>query len=338
LHLRQLTGLPSGTAFPSFSPMQTAALPPVNDPTDIRQASYAPERVTTSAIDASPYCCTVQPGAHVVGWLQGVGAAGQLGSDGNAAGLDYAIGGTAFGVDLQGDDAVLGIAGGYGHTYVSQDQNLGNGQVDTLHVDLYALKRLERLYALGLVGYAYDDNTTRRYLNIGPLSTTARGTFSGNELISYLEAGYNVPVGTWTLQPLAGLRYLLLGQNGFSESGAAGADLSVGSQTFDSLRYSLGLRLTRGCGWGAGNWTPYLEGRWAHEVLNNGRLVDAQFAGVPGGAFVSAGNELGRDFGEFGAGFLAAASERLQVYLGYDAQVSARQSAHGGTAGFQVSW
>jgi outer membrane autotransporter protein len=73
-------------------------------------------------------------------------------------------------------------------------------------------------------------------------------------------------------------------------------------------------------------------------VLNNGRLVDAQFAGVGGGAFVSAGNELGRDFGEFGAGVTATLTDRLQVYLGYDAQVSTRQSAHGGTAGFQVSW
>jgi autotransporter-associated beta strand protein len=337
LHLRQLTGYPIGAAPSTFAPPQTSVALPASDPTGVQRASYAPERELTTPT-ASPFACPTEQGARISGWLQGIGAAGSLSSNGNAAGLDYSIGGTAFGVDLQGDDAVLGIAGGYGHTYVGQNENLGNGQIDTLHLDVYALKRLEHLYLFGLVGYANDDFSTRRYLNIGDISSTARGSYMGNELNSYAEAGINIPVGGWTLQPLMGIRYLLLGQNAFTEYGGAGADLTVGSQTYDSLRYSFGARLSRVCEVSTGTWTPYLEGRWTHEVLDNSRLVDAQFAGITGGSFTSAGNVLGRDFGEFGAGFVANVSQRVQVYLGYDAQVSSRQSAHGGTAGFQVSW
>ena len=101
----------------------------------------------------------------------------------------------------------------------------------------------------------------------------------GNEFISYLESGVNVPVGSWTLQPLAGLRYLLLAQGAFGEYGGGAADLAVGSQNFDSLRYSIGARFTRFGGLSAGSWTPYLEGRWTHEVLSNERLVDARLRG-----------------------------------------------------------
>jgi outer membrane autotransporter protein len=337
LHLQQLTAYPIGSGPVSFGSSQIASMASPNDPADIVRTNYAPEREPTVSDSTSIFCPADQQ-ARVVGWLQGLGAAGQLSSDGNAAGLDYSIGGTAFGVDLVGDDAVLGIAGGYGHTYVGQYSNLGNGQIDTLHVDVYALKRLEHVYMLGLAGYANDDFSTRRYINIGDISTTARGSYMGNEFVSYLESGINVPVGAWTLQPLAGLRYLLLGQNAFTEYNAAGADLSFGSQTYDSLRYSVGVRLTRVYDQSAGNWSPYLEARWTHEVLNDDRLVDAQFAGITGGSFVSAGNMLGRDFGEFGVGLLGNLSRRVQLYVGYDAQVSTRQSAHGGTAGFQVNW
>jgi outer membrane autotransporter protein len=337
LHLQQFTAYPIGVAPPSFgSPQMTAGFS-AGDPSGIERASYAPEREPTPAETLSLYYPACDQ-ARVTGWLQGVGAGGQLGSNGNAAGLDYSIGGTAFGVDLVGDDAILGIAGGYGHTYVGQRDNLGNGQIDSLHVDVYGVKRLEHLYVLGLAGYANDDFSTRRYINIGDISATDRGSYMGNEFISYLESGINVPIGGYVLQPLAGLRYLLLGQNGFTEYQGAGADLSVGSQTYDSLRYSLGMRLTKVFGTGPCSLAPYLEGRWTHEVLGNDRLVDAQFAGITGGSFASAGNVLGRDFGEFGAGFVANVSERVQLYVGYDAQVSTRQSAQGGTAGFQVSW
>jgi outer membrane autotransporter protein len=337
LHLRQVAGL-AGGVFPSASGVaQTPVSADVGSASDVRTVGYVPDGLESTVGDASLYSTYGQ--TRVMGWIQGVGAAGRISGDGNAVGLDYAVGGTAFGVDVVGDDAVLGIAGGYGHTYSSQRDDVANGQVDSLHVDVYGLKRIGRVYVLGMVGYASDDFSTRRYVDVGDVAATARGSYMGNELNSYLEAGYDVPVGRgWTLQPLAGLRYLLLGQNAFTEYNGAGSELSVGSQTYDSLRYSIGLRLTRAFGEGSGPWAPYLEGRWTHETLSNARLVDAQFAGVSGGSFVSAGNVLGDDFGEFAAGFTANLSERVQFYLGYDAQVGVRQISQGGTAGFQIAW
>src|SRR5262249_10068917 len=134
LHLQQYFGSPIGSVPTSFGVPQSPVTASAAYPTGVQPASYAPEREPAVRTETcSPYCAAV-PQSQIAGWLQGVGAGGQVSSDGNAAGLDYSIGGTAFGVDLVGDDAVVGIGGGYGHTYVGQRENLGNGQIDSLHV------------------------------------------------------------------------------------------------------------------------------------------------------------------------------------------------------------
>ncbi|MBK6656858.1 MAG: autotransporter domain-containing protein [Proteobacteria bacterium] len=73
-------------------------------------------------------------------------------------------------------------------------------------------------------------------------------------------------------------------------------------------------------------------------MLDNKREVDANFAGVNGSSFLSQGNVLGRNFGEFGVGASAKLAERVVLYVGYDAQVSNNQSAHGIVGGMQLSW
>jgi outer membrane autotransporter protein len=166
----------------------------------------------------------------------------------------------------------------------------------------------------------------------------ARGSYNGNELYSYIESGLNLPLRDWTLQPLVGLRYLLLGQDAFTETGAPGANLNVAGATYDSLRYSLGARASRAYETQWGFLAPYVQGRWTHEVLQNERLVDANFAGVIGSSFVAAGNVLGRDFGELGVGVSMNLTQTLVMHVGYDAQVSSRQNAHGLVGGFQINW
>jgi outer membrane autotransporter protein len=193
-------------------------------------------------------------------------------------------------------------------------------------------------YFLGIVGYGHDEFSTKRNIHIGTIQGAARGSYGGNEFISYVENGLNLPVRSWTLQPLAALRYLLLAQEGFNETGVPGANLNVDGATYDSLRYSFGARATRSYTTQWGVVSPYLQGRWTHEVLDNQRLVDANFAGVVGGSFVAQGNVLGRDFGEFGVGVSTNFTEQVSFYTGYDAQVSTRQNAHGLIGGFQFCW
>ncbi|MFO0946107.1 MAG: autotransporter domain-containing protein [Planctomycetota bacterium] len=337
-HLQQfLTGgigpMP-GTSF-AMAQNPTAPALPQTTRSDLQLVSFQDPQ----AIYAQPaYDLGATSGHAMSGWMQGIGAGGAVGTNGNAVGLGYGIGATAFGVDWRIDNTLLGVGGGYAYTSVAQSSGLGNADVNSLHFSLYGLHQWERAYVVGLAGYAYDQYDTSRNINIGQVVGQASADYSGHEFLSYLESGLNVPVGGWTLQPLAGLRYLLLGQDSFTESGTGAADLFVNGQSFDSLRYSLGSRLFKSFETKCGLVTPYVQGRWTHEVLENQRLIDAQFAGVVGGSFVSQGNVLGRDFGEFGTGVTVNLTERIQVFAGYDAQISSRQSAHGGIGGLQIQW
>lgn len=345
-YLRQRIGIPV-SAFTSFntasdsSVMAGMAASQFASPSDTRLVSFREPTLDADSNRSGPEAARRADSGDILrssGWIQGIGAAGSVDGNGNAIGLDYGIGATAFGVDYQLGQTLVGMGGGYGHTYVGQRHDFGNNQIDSLYFSLYGLQQLDRFYLLGVTGYAYDDFNSRRYINIGGINSTAKGDYSGNEFYTYLEAGYGIPFARWTLQPIAGLRYLLLGQGSFTDSGAGAANLTVPGEAFDSLRYSLGGRLGRTFETNWGFWAPYVQGRWSHEILENERLVDAGFAGVIGGSFVSQGNVLGRDFGEVGVGITTQLTSNLNLYLGYDTQFTPRQSSHGAAGGLQLNW
>jgi outer membrane autotransporter protein len=272
------------------------------------------------------------------GWVQGVGIGGHASGNGNYAGLNYSVGGTTFGSDAQFDDTIIGVGGGYSHTGVGQQQAMGDASINSLHLNLYGMHHWESAYVIGIIGYGHDEFLTKRNINIGGLQNVARGDYAGDEFVSYIESGLRLSIQGWAVQPLVGLRYLRLAQDGFTETGAAGANLDIAGETYDSLRYSVGIRAMRSFVTSWGSVAPYLQARWTHEVLDNQRLVDANFAGVNGSSFLSQGNVLGRNFGEFGVGASAKLAERVVLYVGYDAQVSGNQSAHGIVGGMQFSW
>jgi uncharacterized protein with beta-barrel porin domain len=106
--------------------------------------------------------------------------------------------------------------------------------------------------------------------------------------------------------------------NSFSETGAPGLNLDVGSQTDQSLRSSLGVRqsgtnqvegLTLRSHWSLG---------WLHEFMDQSRAIDAQLASGASGVFSVQTAELPRDGALAGVGI---------VVSGDDASLSADYSA-----------
>ena len=67
---------------------------------------------------------------HWTSWAQGYGLGGNVGSDGNAGGLNYRLGGTLFGVERWFDaNTLVGVLGGYAGTAVSDRQSSANAQI-----------------------------------------------------------------------------------------------------------------------------------------------------------------------------------------------------------------
>lgn len=252
-------------------------------------------------------------------WGQGYGLGGNVRNDGNAGAMSYNQGGILYGMDLASDETgFIGVTGG--NSYVGFNDLSGSGQLTAYQVGLYGLKQNEYAYALGSANYGYDAFGSTRNVIVGGVNQTLRGDFGGHQLGSYLESGLKLD-GNWVhVQPLVGLQYLYLAQQGFDESGGAAA-LNVSARQADSLRTSIGGRIVvhRLTGpWGA-VWTPYWQGRWVAELLDNDRVINASFNGAPGGAFITHGNEIGRNYGIFGKGLQVQLNDDWSLFANYDA-------------------
>jgi len=184
-------------------------------------------------------------------------------------------------------------------------------------------------------GGGTDSYDTTRQL---PANLTARGDFEGYQIASYVESGLTRRWGAWNWQPSLGLQYIHLNQNGFTETGAGGAGLTVGSVGENSCRGSVGLRFARPTPVGPIIVVPTLQARYAYEFCDVDRLVTANFAGVVGSTFTTAGNQLGRNFGQFGLGLNTALTNRVGSFLGYDLVTADRAVSHSGNTGLQIVW
>lgn len=252
------------------------------------------------------------------------------------AGWQLSSGGFTLGLDLGRDETgAIGISNGNAYLGFNQGNGAG-GQLVSHQVGLYLLKRVDAWYLIGSTNYGYNDLDVTRAV----LGGTVQGDPIAHQFGAYAETGWSQDQGLVRFQPLAALQYQYLAQQGFTETGSAGALVITGTQA-DSLRTHLGGRVAfAGLEDGGGRlWLPYVQGRWVAELLGDARLVSAAINGGPaGGSFVSAGNGLGTNYGLFGAGLNVQLNDRWAGDSDYDLQVGRSFTAHTGSGGLSDAW
>ena len=168
-------------------------------------------------------------------WTRGFGAWGDLNGNGNAGGLDRTLGGFISGVDARlGGGWRAGLATGY----MRSDIGVGS-RASSADIDSYVLAA----YAGGAAGpFAIRSGGAWTWNN---LDTTRNVVFPGffeNERASYdagtgqlfAEVAYPMLYGASAVEPFAGLSYVHVDSDGFTESGplagltSGGADQNVG--------------------------------------------------------------------------------------------------------------
>jgi outer membrane autotransporter protein len=82
---------------------------------------------------------------------------------------------------------------------------------------------------------------------------------------------------------------------------------------------------------------PEARAFWGHEYAADTRNIRNQFeSGGP--EFLVYGQNLGRDWGEFGLGLSMQLGDRVRLGLHYDAYVTPDAVAHGGMGQVQLAW
>lgn len=280
------------------------------------------------------------PSGSTNGWMLGYGVGGSLRSDGSGAGVRYSQGGAAYGIDWGADETgVIGITGG--NSYVGFHDGFGaGGNLTSYQVGLYALKHNDVAYVIGSTNYGYNNFGSNRNVDVGGINQTLRGSFVGHQLGAYTETGLKLHAGWVHFQPLVGLQYLYLAQQGFDESGGSAA-LNVSASQANSLRTSLGGRIVvdQLVGpWGT-VWTPYWHGRWVSELLDNDRIVNASFNGAPiGGTFTAHGTRLGQNYAIISKGLQVQLTDQWSLYGNFDLMTFGRIETETGSFGATYTW
>ncbi len=169
-----------------------------------------------------------QAGTHIPdtiakygGWVRAIGNFLSVHGQGSNPAYGENAGGFIAGIDRNvSRNLILGVAGGYSHSFISQTGG-GGGDIDTPRILGYAsYNPAPRVHIDAVAGFAYDRITTTR--PVAALGTNATESHNGFEESLAAQVGYDMPTGDWTLVPRAGFQYLHLDQTSYNEIGRFG--------------------------------------------------------------------------------------------------------------------
>jgi outer membrane autotransporter protein len=262
----------------------TAGLTGQDDGADARAASFSPltlalnDKQTAQLNDANiAFPAALQ---RYGAWLRGIGSFQSAHSDGAAPGYSSRSGGFLTGIDRGiTPDLTLVIAGGYGHTDLSQSDGT-SGSIETPRIIAYGLYRAGPVALEATLGFAYDRISTMR--PVASTGTDASESHDGYEKNAALQAAYPLALGDMILMPHLGLQYVRLDETKFAESGAGGFDLAASSSTTQSLQPSIGASLLKSIAAGDGvTLIPSVKAGYARELLDTSRRLALTSAANP---------------------------------------------------------
>jgi outer membrane autotransporter protein len=175
-------------------------------------------------------------------WGQGYGSWGRIDSDGNAAKLTRSTGGVLLGADVAVFDTMrLGVLAGYSRSKFDVTSRQSSLESDNYHVGIYGGGQWGALSLRTGASYTWHEISTDRRAAFGAFGNELKSDYSARTAQIFGEVAYRFDVGRLALEPFAGLAYVNLDTDSFSETGGAAAltargdDMSVGYST-------LGLR------------------------------------------------------------------------------------------------
>jgi len=251
-------------------------------------------------------------------WLTGARqAADQDPSDGYL-GHNFTTSGVLGGYERFFSSSVLGASFGTTRSEVDRYNDMTAGTVDAIAGVLYGAHLWGPSFAQGMVSYEGQSFENRREIQVGAEDRVAEGKYNGSAITALATAGLRLNPGSWGLEPFASLRYAHLSEDGFTETGAGGANLIVEPRTTDWLGSDLGIRLSRGFLSGNSAWIPELMLAWNHDFGIDDRQVVAAFEGDPTNTFVIEGQDVARDGATLGAGLTFVTSGGWKASFRYD--------------------
>ncbi len=249
-------------------------------------------------------------------WIQGTGLARSLDSDGNAADASAKTGAMFSGVDSGAGEWTLGFLGGISVSSLNVGDRNSSADVTSVHLGAYAGGIVDTLRLKFGAGYSHHDIDTSRTPQFAGFSERLRSGYGASSLQVFGEVARPFDVGTLKVEPFAGLAYVRLSTDGFTESGGVAA-LGAGGYANDAGFTTLGARLSRQFTTDGTVFDFNASLGWRH-AFANAPAASLSFAG--GTAFTVYGVPVTRDALALQAGFDVRLGATSQLGLRYDGQ------------------
>jgi len=264
-------------------------------------------------------------------WAEQFSGQGDYNAMGLSDGFTLNNNGTTFGLDrLFGDSLVAGI----NYTYArSAARVTGGDRVDTetYWLGLYSEWFGKNDYYLeGLIGLGWSDYDTVR----ADVGYEGVGTFEGTDLGGHIEAGKYFHRNNWAMAPYAGLHYLGIKSDTYTETEqASGAEIVVNGQSVASLESALGMKLRNRFDTQAGRFQTVGYAEWTYDFINDdigstlsdGTISVGTARIAPGASLINAG-----------VGFSWICTDYLEIGIGYDGRFNEDYKEHMGSVMLDV--
>ena len=304
----------------------------------LRTRRYA-EADPIMASDAYPAGHGLRGSTKMGLWLQGYGDWTEVDGDEEAVGYDQDTQGIAGGFDVAVTPALrTGAAVGWSTADAEFVTPGDETEVDAFHAAVYAAFETGQFYADAIVGFAMQDVSTSRSVELGFDTFAASANYDATGFDIHGEAGWMVHAGAVTFEPFAALAYAHLSSDDFQETGADAFNLYVDSQTAETLSSSLGARVNAAWTDGGVRYLPSLEVAWRHEFLDERQSIVAAFEEDPSTRFRIVSSAAARDSAVVKARFGAELSQGFAVFLDYNGLYNTAATSHGAAAGLRASW
>ena len=239
------------------------------------------------------------------------------------------------------DKWLVGAFFDYEHTDTDLDNQGSAANIDSYSGGLYAGYHNGGYYGNGLMAYTRNNYDSHRNILIPGFNQSAAGSTSGNQFELNLDGGYDFTLNdrlTWG--PIAGMQYVHLGVDGFTENGAPAANLAVGSQDVNSLRSRMGVKVDYHKQISKKMvFATELSAQWQHEFLDDSRGISASFIGDGLAPFSVQTTSPQRDAALLGLGANVTVKDKYTFFFDYDVQAGQQsyleQSVKGG---IKISW
>lgn len=191
-------------------------------------------------------------------WISGFADFSQVAAMDQNPSFAFASQALLFGWDYHMDSSnVIGFSSGYLHTYLKDDNNLGNSTTQSGFLSLYANFSTGAFYIEPAFIGVYNSNSNTRTISFSTFAANAHADLSSWQFAPHLEIGFDINKKWADIIPFTSLDYAMNWQQGYNEFGAAPFNASQSSKMSSLLRAETGIKFIQSIAFSS--WTLFVK-------------------------------------------------------------------------------